>query len=129
MDVKHHVCLPTYQLSRGKRFKFASVLPFVLLVQSFHPSFFHGALRPQKPYGLLGVGEEWDRNRPTSLFTQLLRSESAKLTEVQIRFGLISVQLVQSCDLWTLSSASGYYYTYTINQLQPDSDQGQTGGT
>ena len=22
---------------------------------------FHGALRPQKPYGLLGTGEEWDR--------------------------------------------------------------------
>ena len=23
--------------------------------------FFHGALRPQKPYGLLGTGEEWDK--------------------------------------------------------------------
>ena len=22
---------------------------------------FHGALRPQKPYGLLGTGEVWDR--------------------------------------------------------------------
>ena len=22
--------------------------------------FFHGALRPQKPYSLLGTGEEWD---------------------------------------------------------------------
>ena len=40
--------------------------------------FFHGALRPQKPYGLLGTGEEWDGEREprptTSLFTQLLSS-------------------------------------------------------
>ena len=38
--------------------------------------FFHGALRPPKLCGLLGTGEEWDRERelrPTSLFTQLLR--------------------------------------------------------
>ena len=40
--------------------------------------FFHGALRPHKPYGLLGTGEEWDREREpgsTSLFTQLLSSK------------------------------------------------------
>ena len=24
-------------------------------------SFFHGALRPQEPYGSLGTGEEWGR--------------------------------------------------------------------
>ena len=38
---------------------------------------FLGALRPQKPYGSFGTGEEWDkewRPRHTSMFTQLLTS-------------------------------------------------------
>ena len=42
--------------------------------------FFHGALCPQKPYGLFGTGEEWDREwepRPTTLCTHLLGSDSA----------------------------------------------------
>ena len=41
---------------------------------------FHGALRPQKLYGLFGTEEEWDRDwepRPTSLFTYLLISEDS----------------------------------------------------
>ena len=38
--------------------------------------FFHGALRPQKPYGLLEWDREWGR-RPTSLFTQLTSSVSS----------------------------------------------------
>ena len=36
-----------------------------------------GALRPLMPYGLLGTGDEWNREwdpRPTSLFTQLLNT-------------------------------------------------------
>ena len=40
---------------------------------------FHGALHPQKLYGLLGTGEEWDREwEPwsTSLFTQPLSSSA-----------------------------------------------------
>ena len=45
--------------------------------QSLRPSFFfHGVLQPHKPYGLLGMGEEWDKAwepRPTSLCTQRLR--------------------------------------------------------
>ena len=39
------------------------------------PSFMVLYVSPQKPYGLLGTGEEWDREpRPTSLFTLLLSS-------------------------------------------------------
>jgi len=56
---------------------------------------FRAALRPQKPYGLLGTGEEWDRGwepRPTSLFTQLLRSAFV------LTGGL-------ACLVWQLSSS------------------------
>ena len=35
--------------------------------------FFHGALRPQKPYGLLGTGE-WSGGRGRKEFTQVLSS-------------------------------------------------------
>ena len=40
--------------------------------------FFQCVLRPQKPYGLSGTGEEWHwewESRPISVFTQLLSSE------------------------------------------------------
>ena len=47
--------------------------------------FFHGALRPQKPYGLLGSGDEWDwewQPKPISLFTtQLLSSEPSPIAQ------------------------------------------------
>ena len=47
--------------------------------------FFHGALRPQKPYGLLWTREERDREcepRPTSLFAQLPSSDQPRNARV-----------------------------------------------
>ena len=48
-----------------------------LFTQLLSSDIFHGVLRPQKPYGLLAMGEEWDKEReprPTALFTQPLSS-------------------------------------------------------
>ena len=53
-------------------FRITSNFSSLRILLSFH------ALRPYKPYGLLGTGEEWDRERehsPTSLFKRPLGSE------------------------------------------------------
>ena len=61
---------------------------------------FHGALRPQKPYGLLGTGEDWVRGwkpRPISLFTQLLSfAHTVRVLRPFIFLGLPSRTLYQS---------------------------------
>ena len=52
----------TIQLIRdGRRVEKVMKTQAHLPVHSGGRSFFRGALRPQKPYGLLGTGEEWDR--------------------------------------------------------------------
>ena len=59
---------------------------------------FHGALRPQKPYGLFGTEEEWDREwepRPTSLFRHLLISE--------VRFNLCRIYTLQLLNCFSFS--------------------------
>ena len=53
-------------------FRITSNFSSLRILLSFH------ALRLYKPYGLLGTGEEWDRERehsPTSLFTRPHGSE------------------------------------------------------
>ena len=57
--------------------------------------FFHGALQPQKQYGLSGTGEEWDGEWepwPTSLFTQLLSSKQGSLKKKGVLKGWSSVR-------------------------------------
>ena len=47
--------------------------------------FFHGALRPQKPYGLSGTGEEWDSPGPPPCSLVCLQVKMKQATEARSR--------------------------------------------
>ena len=52
-------------------------------------SLFRGALCLQNPYGVFGMGEEWDRDgepRPTSMFNQLLSQGLCCLSEICVNW-------------------------------------------
>ena len=77
--ISYPSCLNCGPRSRLLRFSVLRLVKPPLCDSAEFNSFFFllWCLRPQKPYGLLGTGEEWDREcepRPASLFTQLLSS-------------------------------------------------------
>ena len=75
---------------------------------------FHGALRPQKTYGLLGTGK-WDRKwqpRPASLFTQLLSSDAANKRWPDITVLVERALLTIICH--KLLSVTNHYLSQTV---------------
>ena len=107
--------------------------------------FFHGTLCPQKPQGLLGTGEEWDReceprpspcshsssellldgsgsNDPSSMETTWRKSQSRKtswlrLTSLLFTFPSTLPAGLQTCRRWQLNRRSGKPAGF--NLLQP----------
>ena len=70
--------------------------PDLWAVDSFFLSFFHGAIRPQKPYGLLGTGEEWDREcRAYGLFQFKCCFTSTE-----------TIRIISDGELWAMAALS-----------------------
>ena len=73
-------------------------------VHSFS-SFFHGALRPQKPYGLLGTGEGWEAGRLyTYGYTVTTRMSPAKIGSDESHFNvslIVRDKVIRQCPQTT----------------------------
>ena len=93
-------------------FRITSNFSSLRILLSFH------ALRPHKPCGLLGTGEEWDRERehsPASLFTRPLGSEDPSKANMVLNVHRNLIRLIEDWEKGekgVLLSDGGRLYTY-----------------
>ena len=92
---------------------------------------FFRTLRPLKPYGLLGTGEEWNKEwerRPTSRFTRLLNSEHWTLKAgLLFKPGGVDVNSFACCSCCPQFCLSNSNSNLFQNRLQTEMEQWRLG--
>ena len=80
-------------------------------------SFFHGAFRPQKPYGLLGTREEWDREwEPESPGPPACSHSSCALSSTSFKVLHVHKSRMAYYGLANWGRGRGRLYTYRYIQ-------------